>query len=163
MENSLATIRAATADELEAVLKLAAGRRVQYQTYQPEFWRPSADAVVRQRPYLAELINDEAVITLVAIKDQALVGFVIATLAPAPPVYDPAGLTCMVDDFAVANSNDWPTVGVDMLRAVRHAASGRGAAQIVVVTAQLDKAKRTALAASGLSVASEWWVGRLAD
>jgi len=69
----------------------------------------------------------------------------------------------MVDDFTVASSADWPTVGAGLLHAVRSTASGRGAAQIVVVTAQLDEAKRAALAASGLSVASEWWVGRLAD
>jgi len=92
-----------------------------------------------------------------------LVGFLIATLAAAPPVYDPGGLACIVDDFTVADSADWPTVGADLLRAIRHAASGRGAAQIVVVTAQLDEAKRATLAASGLSVASEWWVGRLTD
>lgn len=161
--HAAATIREATAGDLEAVLALAAARRVQYETFQPVFWKPAADAEVRQRPYLAELIDDDSVITLVAVLAQALVGFVVARLAPAPPVYDPGGLTCMVDDFTVASSDDWPTLGVDLLNAVRHAVSGRGAAQLVVVTAQLDEAKRAALAASGLGVASEWWVGRLTD
>ncbi len=82
----------------------------------------------------------------------------IATVAPAPPVYDPGGLTCTVDDFTVADPRDWPTLGVDLLRAVGRAALERGAAQIVVVTARLDEAKRAVLAGSGLSVASEWWV-----
>ena len=155
------TIRAATADDVEAVVELAAARRVQYEAYQPVFWRPAADAAVRQRPYLADLIVDESVITLVAVDDdEALIGFLIAALAPAPAVYDPGGLTCIVDDFTVASSADWPTVGAGLLRAVRSTAAGRGAAQIVVMTAQLDEAKRADLAASGLSVASEWWVGR---
>ena len=50
VENSSVTIRTATAGDLEAVLKLAAACRVQYETYQPVFWRAAADAVVRQRP-----------------------------------------------------------------------------------------------------------------
>lgn len=46
-------IRPATADDLDEVLKLAADRRRQYESYQPRFWRPAADAADRQRPYLA--------------------------------------------------------------------------------------------------------------
>jgi len=49
-----------------------------------------------------------------------------------------------------------------LLRAVGRAALERDTAQIVVVTARLDEAKRAVLAGSGLSVASEWWV-RLAQ
>lgn len=65
----------------------------------------------------------------------------------------------MADDFSVAEPRDWPTVAVVLLGAVSRAAQERGAAQVVVVTAQLDEAaKRAVLAASGLSVASEWWV-----
>lgn len=48
--------------------------------------------------------------------------------------------------------------GVLLWTSVGRAALERGAAQIVVVTARLDEAKRAVLAGSGLSVASEWWV-----
>jgi len=140
---------------------LAAARRAQYETYQPVFWRPAADAAARQRTYLAGLVDDPAVISLVAVTDRDVTGFAIATVEPAPPVYEPGGLTCLVDDFVVADPRDWPTVGVVLLRALSRAAQERGAAQIVVVTAELDGAKRAVLAASGLSVASEWWVRRL--
>jgi GNAT superfamily N-acetyltransferase len=151
-------VRPAAPGDVDAVVRLAAARRAQYETYQPVFWRPAADAAARQRPYLAGLIDDPAVISLVAVTGRDVAGFAIATVAPAPPVYDPGGLTCMLDDFAVADPRDWPTVGVALLRAVSRAAQERGAAQVVVVTAQLDEAKRAVLAASGLSVASEWWV-----
>lgn len=155
------TIRAATGQDLEAILVLADARRREYAAYQPVFWRLAADATAKQRPHLAAPIDDEAVITLVAVTDQEVVGFAVETLVPAPPVYDPGGPTCLVDDFTVADPNDWPTVGAYLLRAVGRHAAQRGAAQIVVVTAHLDQPKRAMLTASGLSTASEWWVGAL--
>lgn len=143
------------------MLRLADDRRRLYATYQPVFWRPAADAVARHRPHLRALVDDDAVISLVATIDQAVAGFSIGRLVPAPPVYNPGGVSCFVDDCAVADPADWLTAGVDLLRAVCRVARHRGAAQIVVVTGQLDEAKRAALAAAGLSVASEWWVAAL--
>lgn len=152
-------IRAATVDDLDGILVLAADRRRQYETYQPRFWRPAADAAQRQRPYLAGLIADPAVIALVAVTTGgALAGMVIGQLAPPPPVYDPGGPGCLVDDFTVADPATWDTVGVDLLTAVIAAARERGAVQIVAVTAALDSPKRAALEQCGLSPASEWWV-----
>ncbi len=155
------TVRAATGGDVEAILRLANDRRHLYATYQPVFWRVAADAVARHRPHLSALVDDEAAITLVAATDQSLIGFAVGRLVPPPPVYDPGGVSCFVDDFAVADPADWLTAGVDLLRAVCQAARERGAAQIVVVTGQLDEAKRAALAVGGLSVASEWWVAAL--
>ena len=157
MEDALVEVRSAAPGDVDAIVRLAAVRRAEYESYQPVFWRPAADAAARQRPYLAGLIEDPAVITLVAVTGHDVAGFAIATVGVAPSVYDPGGLTCLVDDFVVADAHDWPTVGVILLRAVIRAALERGAAQIVVA-AQLDEAKRAVLAASGLSVASESWV-----
>ncbi len=157
MEDALVEVRSAAPGDVDAIVRLAAVRRAEYESYQPVFWRPAADAAARQRPYLAGLIEDPAVISLVAVTGHDVAGFAIATVGVAPSVYDPGGLTCLVDDFVVADAHDWPTVGVILLRAVIRAALERGAAQIVVA-AQLDEAKRAVLAASGLSVASESWV-----
>ncbi len=157
MEDALVEVRSAAPGDVDAIVRLAAVRRAEYESYQPVFWRPAADAAARQRPYLAGLIEDPAVITLVAVTGHDVAGFAIVTVGVAPSVYDPGGLTCLVDDFVVADAHDWPTVGVILLRAVIRAALERGAAQIVVA-AQLDEAKRAVLAASGLSVASESWV-----
>ncbi len=155
------TIRVASSEDLDDILELAGARRRQYAVYQPVFWRAAADAVDQQRPYLAGLLQDGQVIAFVAVTDSALRGFALGTVIASPPVYDPGGPTCLVDDFTVADPVDWPTIGVELLRAVGQAARQRGAAQIVVITAHLDTAKRTALAASGLSLASEWWVNTL--
>lgn len=152
------SIRLAVASDLESIIDLADARRRQYATYQPVFWRPSSDAAARQRPHFAALIDDDRVITLVAATDQALLGFAIGTVVPAPPVYHPGGPTCIVDDFTVEDPECWSTIGVALLRAVRRTAQRQGAAQIVVVCGHLDAAKRTALQAGGLNIASEWWV-----
>jgi hypothetical protein len=79
-------------------------------------------------------------------------------LTPAPPVYDPGGLTCQIDDFVVVTAARWPTTGVRLLRAGLAEAARRGAIQAVVVTGHLDQPKRQALQACGLEIASEWWV-----
>lgn len=152
-------------------MALADRRRRQYATYQPVFWRPAADAVDRHRTYLAGLITDDNVIFRVAetgdgltgyvLTGYVLTGFVLAQLVPAPPVYDPGGLTCSIDDFAVMHSDLWASVGVDLLREVQVEAARRGAAQVVVVCGHEDDAKRAALNSCGLAIASEWWVATL--
>ena len=137
---------------------LAGIRREQYARYQPLFWRPAAAAAGRHGGYLGRLVASDEVITLVGEEAGQLTGFVVATLNPAPPVYDPGGLTCDIDDFAVSAAANWPTTGARLLRAALAEAARRGAVQAVVVTAQLDEPKRQALRACGLEVASEWWV-----
>jgi len=150
-------IRVAQQTDVDAMTSLASIRREQYARYQPRFWRPAADAVHKHRPYLAGLVANPHVITLVSEDGGQLTGFLIATLAAAPPVYDPGGLTCQIDDFVVPDA-EWLTTGVQLLRAGLAQAARDGAVQAVVVTAQLDHPKREALRACGLEVASEWWV-----
>jgi hypothetical protein len=137
---------------------LASIRREQYAHYQPLFWRPATGARDKHRPYLAGLVANDEVITLVSEKAGQLTGFLIATLTPAPDVYDPGGLTCLIDDFVVIPAGEWLTTGVEMLRAGLAEAGRRNAVQAVVVTGHLDQPKRQALRACGLEVASEWWV-----
>ena len=82
-------------------------------------------------------------------------------MVDAPPVYDPGGPSCVVDDFAVADLEDWSKVGPTLIDAVREWGAGNGATQLVVVVAQADGAKRAVLQESNLTIASEWWVGAL--
>ena len=151
-------IRPAGQADLDAMTALAAMRREQYARYQPMFWRPAADAEQKQRPYLAKLVASDDVITLVSDDTGRVTGLLIATLTPAPAVYDPGGLTCQIDDFVVSPAGKWPTTGAELLRAGLAEADRRGAIQAVVVTGHLDEPKRQALRACGLEIASEWWV-----
>ncbi len=148
------SIRTAEPGDLDRILGLAATRRDEYAAYQRGIWRPAADAVARQEPYLRGLIEDGAVIALVS---EPSFGYAVGRLVPAAPVYDPGGPVCLVTDFAVEDPALWSRVGVELLAALRDAARERGAAQLVVVTARLDGPKRASLTAAGLVPASECW------
>lgn len=154
------TVRTAEPGDLEAILDLTQARRRRYARYQPVFWRPAADARARQRPYLAAQLAEADTLALVATRpDGSVVGVAVGRIGAAPPVHDPGGLTCLVDDFTVVDPAAWATTGANLLAALRRAAAARGAVQLVVVTAHLDTAQRGALRAGGLEPASEWWVG----
>jgi hypothetical protein len=133
---------------------LASTRREQYAQYQPLFWRPAADAQDKHLVYLAGLVARGDVISLVSDEAGQLSGFLIATLTPAPAVYDPGGLTCVIDDFVVG-PGQWQTAGAELLGAGLAEAARRNAVQAVVVTGHLDQPKRQALRTSGLEIASE--------
>ena len=156
------TVRRAAAHDLPGVLDLAAQRRADYATYQPRFWRPAKDARRRQSEYFASLLVDpQASVMVYCDQTDMVAAFVIARLVTAPPVYDPGGLTCLVDNFVVRDASDWSAVGGALVDAVRAWASGHGASQLVAVTGRHDQPKRDALRSAGLSVVSEWWADGL--
>ena len=151
-------IRAARTDDITAMVELSERKREQYERFQPVFWRKAADSRERHTTYLAGLLARGQHLALVAEAAGVLDGFLIAELRPAPPVCDPGGLTCLVDDFVLADEARWDDIGSALLRRVGEEARARGAVQLVVVCAHLDAPKRAMLASAGFSVASEWHV-----
>ena len=90
--------------DLDGLLGIASARRTAYAAYQARFWRPAPDAIDSQRAYFTSILDDDQTLVLTATEDDAgLRGFAIGRLVPAPPVYDPGGVSCVVDDFAVAD------------------------------------------------------------
>ena len=154
-------LRRASAGDVAAIAALMTRRRTRYEQHQPLFWRAAADAQARHTAFLTTLVNDPKVICRVAEREDHFAGFAIGSLVPSPPVYDPGGPTCTLDDYAVVDDHDWATIGVDLLRAVTEEARRQGAAQVVVVCGHADEAKREALRSAGLSIASEWWTSPL--
>ena len=154
-------LRPADAADLDRLVELAAQRRDAYQQFQPRFWRSAADGRTHQRRYFASLLSDPDAWVTIGCLDRLVEGFAVARLMPPPPVYDPGGLACVLDDFTVSEAGQWVDLGRLLLQAAREWALSRGAVQIVVVTAHLDQSKRAVLEAAGLSIASEWWVGEL--
>lgn len=155
-------IRKADSKDVSRMLDLAEQRREEYERYQSVFWHRAADARAKQEPWFESLVRREDVVTLVYERDAMVQGFIIATFTPAPPVYDIPGPTCSVDDFCVAEHEDWLRYGRRLLDAVMEEARARGAAQIVVVCAHLDHSKRSMLSDAGLTIASEWYTIPLA-
>ena len=139
------------------MLDLAERRREQYQEHAPIFQKPAPKARDAQRSYFHQLVQDSKFISLVHEDGQHVDGFIIASLMPAPPVYDPGGSTCLVDDFMVEHPRLWSTVGKGLLKEACQQAQKHGAVQVVVVCDPFDQSKRELLLSQGLFVASEWF------
>jgi GNAT superfamily N-acetyltransferase len=154
--------RAATAADVERMVELADNARHEYEAHAPVFQRPAANAREVHRPWLSQLVESPEAGTFVH-EDAAgeLDGFAIITTVPAPPVYDPGGLSSMIDDFAVSSPDKWVTAGAAILEAATTWAREQGAVQVVVVSGPHDGPKRAVLQDAGLYVASEWFTAPL--
>ncbi|GIH09252.1 N-acetyltransferase [Rhizocola hellebori] len=148
----------ARSGDLELIVSLAAARRAEYEVHQPQFWRVAPRAKELHHAHLASLIVDDQWGSFVS---EPFTGYVFARLVPAPPVYDPGGPSCFVDDFAVTSARLWLTDGKALLDAAARWGAARGAAQLVVVNGQHDALQAELLAAYGLSIASTWSAGSL--
>jgi hypothetical protein len=122
------------------------------------FWRPASGSREAQRSFFEKLVASGESICLVHDADKVLNGFIIGTVISAPPVYDPGGKVCMIDDFVVSESSLWSTVGVALRDETERRAALAGAVLSVTVCGQSDEAKRQVLLESGSHVASEWYV-----
>ncbi|GCE21560.1 GNAT family N-acetyltransferase [Dictyobacter kobayashii] len=152
------SIRSAKDRDIATIVELAEQRRLQYQRYQPTFWRKADDARAKQIPFLTSLLQRKDVLMLVHEDANQVDGFIVADFVAAPPVYNPGGPTCRVDDFCVAEENLWENVGRELLNEVLRLAKEHGAAQSVVVCGHLDQPKRSMLIELGYTIASEWHV-----
>jgi hypothetical protein len=151
-------IRHALETDIPYMVAIAEAKRVEYEGYCPIFWRKAPDSSPKQERYLQSLLKSSDIIALVAQAGDGLAGFVIGALTTPPPVYNPGGPVCIVDDFAVAPAEEWRAVGGALLAVMTREAQARGAVLIVVVCAQRDQAKRALLQEAGCVVASEWHV-----
>lgn len=159
----MSPIRAATPEDVDAIADLVHEKRLTYQSYQPVFWKVAAAAREKHRDFLANLLVNDRTIALVWQDVSGTVdGFIIANIIVAPPVYEPGGPTCMVDDYWVRGGQRWDTIGRTLLDAVcMRAQSEFGAVQVLVVCGHQDLAKRAMLQANDLAIASEWYVKAL--
>lgn len=151
------SLRAAASEDINRMVELSDVKRAQYARYSPVFWRKADGASKKQRLFFQAQLARENNIVLVSKGPEGVEGFLIASVVGAPPVYDPGGKVCMVDDFAVSAPELWQTVGQALLSEATAQAKSRGAVLSVVVCGQGDEPKRAMLRTSGASIASEWY------
>ena len=151
-------IRTAKETDISRMVVIAETKRVEYEGYSPIYWRKAPDSSPKQELFFQRLLTSPDMIALVAEEGGSLLGFILGAITIAPPVYNPGGPVCIVDDFAIANSQDWVLIGTELLAAVEREAKARGAVLSVVVCSQRDQAKRAMLQRTGAVVASEWHV-----
>jgi len=147
-------IRTAKETDIPRMVAIAETKHVEYEGYSPLFWRKAPDSSPKQAVFFQRLLTSPEVLALVAEEGDTLLGFIISALTLPPPVYNPGGPVCIVDNFAVANPQDWDSVGAELLAAVERAAKVRGAVLSVIVCPQRDEAKRAMLQQAGAAVAS---------
>jgi len=151
-------VRDARPDDVPCMVDMAAVKRDQYQEYSPVFWRPAAGAREAHRSFFEKIVASRDSICLVHDGGGVINGFIIGIVVSSPPVYNPGGKVCMIDDFVVSDPSLWSTVGVALRDETERRAAIVGAVLSVTVCGQRDKAKRQVLLESGSHVASEWYV-----
>ncbi len=154
-------IRKAYASDIPAMVALSREKRRNYEKVQPLFWRHAAGAEEAQAKWFNKLMAHEDHILLIAESEAGIDGFVIGKIIKAPEVYDPGGLTLMVDDFCVSSPILWRSAGSKLLEELKRMAKSKCAAQIVAVCGAQDEPKKLFLKAAGLTVASEWYVSEI--
>jgi len=155
-----ATIRPSHSDDINTLVSLSYIKRRDYEKAQPLFWRyAGSHAEESQAKWFRELLAHKDYIMLTAEMEGKIVGFIIGKLMPAPEVYDPGGLTLIVDDFCVKTEDLWKSVGAELIAEIKAIAKSKGAVQILVVAGHHDNAKCNFLRNQELTIASEWFVG----
>lgn len=149
-------IRPATADDLDAMVALSGQARQRLEEHEPVFWRRHADADTNQRGWLGFLLEDPSHHLVVSGPEAGPIdGFGVARAMDAPPVYDPGGRTCLVDDLVWGDR----ATADDLLGAIREWATRQGCSQLVVITPAADEERQSVLDRQGLHPTSEWWTG----
>ena len=154
-------IRKAKDIDIISMVELSKIKRQNYEKAQPQFWKYSGtQAEEMQSKWFKELLTRDDYIILVA-DENSVIGFVIGHIISAPEVYNPGGLTLMIDDFCIDHSTTWEVTGGKLIEELKSQAKFKGASQILIVSGAHDKAKRRFLQNMGLTIASEWYVGEI--
>jgi N-acetylglutamate synthase-like GNAT family acetyltransferase len=159
--NAVISIRKATKKDIPNMVALSYEKRRDYEKTQPQFWKHADGAEDAQTKWFEFLMFKDIGIFLVAEAQNKIVGFVRGKLENAPEVYDPGGLTLVIDDFCVETPDFWHIIGKQLLEEITAQAKQKGAFQVVVVSGYHDEPKRQFLKSQGLGVASEWFVGKI--
>lgn len=154
-------INSATTDDIAQMMKLSLEKRLQYEKAQPLFWKKADDSEAVQTNYFLDLLKNTNFMLLTAKHDKIMFGFIIGHIVSAPSVYNPGGLTCMVDDFCINNETSWQSTGALLLDALKIQAKKLHAIQIVIVSGDHDKNKKDFLQKAELAIVSNWYQGSL--
>jgi hypothetical protein len=114
-----------------------------------------------QKIYKKELLTRKDHILLIAEANEQIIGFIIGRIMQAPEVYNPEGLTLMIDDFCINNPASWMLVGDILVNKLKQLAKIKGANQILIVCGAHDEPKKQFLKKINLTCASEWYVGKV--
>ena len=79
-------IRNVKPEDLDAVILMTENRRLQYQEYQPVFWRKAENSAQKALAFMEQLMSRGDTVFLVSERGGRVNGFLLATEIKAPPV-----------------------------------------------------------------------------
>jgi len=156
-QTSAGRVRPVAASDLDRVEDFCQEKFHRYTAYQPLYYNVASDSRAKHLLYLAAQMTAGKQIMLVHENAGRIDGFLMANILAPPPIYDSKLVTCMVDDFVVADPSLWPTTGAALLDEAERLAKSRGAIQTVAVCGHGDESKRQFLASRGLTISAEWY------
>jgi hypothetical protein len=161
LDNNKILVRKSISSDIDIMVSISKDKRLSYEKAQPQFWSYSGkDGDNAQREWFKELLSHKDYIMFTAEDlNQEILGFIIGRLMLAPEVYNPGGLTIMIDDFCIKSEDLWISVGIELIKNIQKKAKEKGAVQVLVVCGAHDKKKRKFLMNQNLYVVSEWFVG----
>ncbi len=151
-----ARVRLATPQDAPAVGALAARARPRPHGMQL-VWKetPSIEGYRRR-------FAESDLLCLVTEGGPGLVGYALAKPGvPSPPVYDPGGTTCFVDELELAPGGDPAGVAERLLGALEVAARQAGDVQLLVTCGRSERVKRDQLDARRYRWPADWYSRRL--
>lgn len=151
-------IKMANKKDIAAMIKLSYQKRKSYEKAQSQFWKYAEGAEGIQNKWFEELLEHRDYILLTAKENSRILGFIIGRLIKAPEVYNPGGLTLLIDDFCC---EDWLNIGEPLMNKIAKIAKDKGAVQFCVVAGNHDLEKCEFLEEFGLACASKWYVGNI--
>lgn len=154
-------IRSRQPSDISAMVSLSKAKRLSYEKAQPQFWLyAEKEGDKAQGKWFKELLEDKNYVVFTAESNaKEILGFIIGKCIAASEVYNPGGLTLMIDDFCVNCKNLWQSVGASLIEEIKATAKVKDATQILVVCGATDLPKRKFLSEQNLQIASECFVG----
>lgn len=149
-------VRDCVPEDLPFVVDILEKKRALLATYEPRLWKQAPTSREMTGPYFASLIESSRHVFLIAEHADEIVGFILASPMPVPPVYD-AGPTAVIDDFDVSDPSNWNEVGGALVAEVRRRLKERGVVQFIFISARCDTTKMNFLKAQGLSEHASWF------
>ena len=153
------TIRQAIWADIPKMVAMLDRHRANLEQWDGRFWKRAVNASRWSKLNFRILLLRRRGWMLVADSTGTLEGFVVALPRRVPPVYAPGSKAALIDDFCVTRPELYPTVGAELLGALRERLRLQGFDLLVVVTACADEHKVGLLRSVGLAPTSQWWTG----
>jgi predicted N-acetyltransferase YhbS len=150
------SIRQCAAQDLPAVVEILEEERGQLSKYEPRLWKQAPTSREMTGPFFESLLATGKHVFLVAEEEGDIIGFLLASPMPVPPIYD-APTTAIIDDFAVSDSTRWEEVGGLLVQETRKRLKERGVVQFIFIGPQRHTKKMDFLRAQGLSEHASWF------